>query len=256
MGKHELTEPEIAQKAYYNQIAEEYDRYRFLDYPLRYSFGVKDLFFTGMDLAGVEVLDAMCGGGGATEYFLTRGSKVTGLDISEKCCELYAKRYPDCQVACASMLESDLPDEAFDIVVTDSLHHLHPRVVEGMREIHRLLKPGGYFYCSKPCKGSLMDYLRAAWYRLDRRYFETNEAAIDIDRLLEDQAERFEPVKVLYGGNLAYLFVAHARIFRIPAGLLKLYAPTFIAAERLINRLQWRLLSCWGNCLLRKRHAS
>jgi len=180
-------------------------------------------------------------------------SIVTGLDISEKCCAIYRKRYPECSVMYSSILNTQFTDSFFDIVITDSLHHLHPYVSQGMNEICRILKPGGYFCCYEPVSGSLVDFLRKTWYKIDPKYFLQNERSIDIKRLVESQAHYFQRVDCIYGGNLAYLFVNLSMAFRVPIGILKFYAPVLIAVENLLNRIQPQILSCWALCLLKKK---
>ncbi len=88
---------------------------------------------------------------------------------------------------------------------------------------------------------------------LRKKYFMENERSIDIERLVELQAPSFQKVDCIYGGNLAFLFVNLSMAFRIPIGVVKFYAPVFIAVENLLNRCQPRFLSCWALCLLRKK---
>ena len=258
MGKSHLTRSEIAQKEYYNRIAEEYDRHFANVNALKYRYTVYDQAFKNVNLRGASVLDAMCGGGEATAYFLRHGSTVTGLDISEACCRIYSQRYAkqNCKVVCSSILRTDFPDSCFDIVLTDSLHHLHPQVDQAMKEIFRILKPNGYFCCWEPSAGSFIDLFRRAWYRLDKKYFMNNERAIDVHRLEKSHQNRFELIKKTFGGNLAYLFVNCSMAFRINEKLVKFYAPAFIAIEGFLNRFQTRFVSCWALCLLRKRGVS
>lgn len=247
---------EVNQREYYNRIADEYDRCYASEYALKYRYGIYDRIFNNINLKNMVILDAMCGGGEATGYFLGHGAVVTGLDISENCCTIYRKRYPECSVMCSSILETQLSDSSFDIVITDSLHHLHPYVNQGMNEIRRILKPGGYFCCWEPVSGSLVDLLRKAWYKTDTKYFLENEKAIDIRQLVESQEHYFQMVDCIYGGNLAYLFVNLSMTFHIPIGFVKFYAPVLIAAENFLNRLQFRFLSCWALCLLKKKGVS
>ena len=89
---------------------------------------------------------------------------------------------------------------------------------------------------------------------MDKKYFMENEGSIDIRRLVKAQTHYFQMVGCIYGGNLAYLFVNLFMAFRIPMGIVKFYAPVFIAIENLLNRFQPRFLSCWALCLLRKKY--
>ena len=92
----------------------------------------------------------MCGGGQNSTYFVARGCEVTGVDISEQQCALYAQRFPGQRVLCRSILDTGLDDDSFDLVFTDSLHHLHPRLDDGVREFHRVLRPSGSLVAWEP----------------------------------------------------------------------------------------------------------
>ena len=133
------------------------------------------------------MLEALSGSGHATDYLLTeKKALVTGLDISEEAIASFRTRWPGCQAVCASITVSGLPDESFDcIVVVMGLHHLHPHLMDALREIHRLLRPGGVFCFAEPHQGSVFSRLRAFWYRHDS-LFADNEESLDIEALKRD----------------------------------------------------------------------
>lgn len=251
---NKFSKEEQNQEAYYNAIARQYDRHYASANALKYRYWAYDLALKNLDLEGKRVLDAMCGGGEGTGYFLRKGARVTGLDISEECCAVYRMRYPDGEVVCASALETGFPDNTFDLVMTDSLHHLHPRVEEGVGELTRILKPGGYFCCWEPNARSVLDFFRRIWYRMDRSFFQENEGAIDIPELATSLKEHFEIKRVVYGGGAAYLLVNCSLMFRMPIGLVNLYAPALIATEKALKRIQPPFLSLWVLCLMQKKN--
>jgi SAM-dependent methyltransferase len=249
------TESEEAQRRHYERLAAEYDeghyddpwsrhyRRRFIDGPL----------LDGLDLKAREVLEAMCGGGHVTGTLLERGARVTGLDISEAAIRSFRRRWPDCRAVCTSILDSGLPRESFDAaVVVAGLHHLHPHVPQAIEEVHRLLRPGGTFCFMEPHAGSLPDWFRRRWYRIDPLFLD-NEAAIDLEALKGRFASRFEVVSERYGGNLAFLLVQNSLVFRIPLGAKRLYAPLLLPLEALLGKLQGRTLSCFAICRWRKK---
>jgi SAM-dependent methyltransferase len=234
------------QEDHYNTIAADYEahysdsssreyRWRFIYKPM----------FTSINLAGKNVLDAMCGSGQTTEYLLTKGASVTGLDISGEVIESFQSRWPQATAMRRSLLDSDLPESSFDcIAIVGGLHHIHPHVDEALREIHRLLKPGGYFCFMEPHTGSFPDLIRKFWYKHDR-YFSDNEAAIDLKALERTFASHFSFKRVQYQGNVAFLLVLNSLIFRIPAKLKPLYSPALMSLESSINKLQGKLSSCF-----------
>lgn len=248
----QLSDTEAKQQAYYDEIAETYDEHYGSKHNLIYRKRIFDRLLGGRDLKGAKVLDAMCGGGQNSAYFIERDCDVTGIDISAKQCEHYERRFPKSRVICGSALDTGLPDDSFDLVFTDSLHHLHPHVDAGVSELHRVLRPGGHLVAWEPAAKSLADHARKLWYKLDKKYFEDNEASIDIARLAVDHADKFEIEKALYGGNMAYMFVVLSMAFRIPVQWVDVYAPRMLWLEDAITPLQSRLTSLWVLASLRK----
>jgi SAM-dependent methyltransferase len=253
MPELNLDKTESKQKKYYNRIAETYDIHYSNKYALEYRHKVYDKILSGMDFKNLNVLDAMCGGGESTGYFLKKGANVKAVDISEKQCEIYSKRYPGVPVSCASITNTDFSKGEFDFIVTDSLHHLNPNLDEGIKEIHRILKTGGYFLAFEPSEGSVFDYLRKKWYKLDRTFFEDNEQSIDIDKLESKYNTIFNFKKNIYGGNLAYLLVQESMLFRIPSSLIKYYAPVLLPIDNFIQKFQGKRTACWILSLLQKK---
>lgn len=253
MVRKTLSKEEEKQKKYYNSIAKDYDKHYSEKYSLKYRYDLFDYILKGINFQDAIVLDAMCGNGQNTQYFLNRSSKVTGLDISEEQCVFFAKRYPESEIVCASILDSGFEDNSFDFVISDSLHHLHPHVYEAINEIHRILKPGGKYMIWEPAAGSVIDYFRKLWYKTDSKYFEENEHSIDINKLKKDFSDKFDFLKIKYGGNIGYLLVHESIAFRIPIRLIKYYAPVLLPVDRLIQKFQFKLISCWGIAVVRKK---
>jgi SAM-dependent methyltransferase len=242
------------QQAHYNEIGAEYEahyddpsareyRARFIDQPL----------LDGIDLAGRDVLEAMCVTGMTTRGLLARGANVTGLDISDACITSFRQRWPQCRAVQASITDTKLAAESFDaVVIVGGLHHLHPDVEPGIDEIHRILRPGGWFCFLEPHTGSLPDVFRRQWYKRDRR-FAPNEGAVDVDALTARYGDRFEFVKQYYCGNLGFLLVYNSMIFHMPLRLKRLYTPAVLRLEAIINHLQGKRLACIVICQWRKR---
>ncbi len=219
---------------YSDKYTEEYRR-RFVYGPM----------IEGLDLKGKKVLEAMCGSGQATPYFLEQGAKITGLDISEKLIESFRQKFPECEAICTSVFDNDIPDESFDVVsIIAGLHHLHPRVDDCVEEVYRWLKPGGSFIFMEPHAGSLPDVFRKIWYSVDRSYFEENEASVDIGKLKERFKGRFEYTRTVYTGFLAVLLVYNSYAFRIPLKWKKYYSPLLLGLDRLVQPLQGKFGSC------------
>jgi SAM-dependent methyltransferase len=242
----QLVASERQQQEHYDHIAADYEAHYSdewsVEYRCRFIYGP---MFEGLNLSGMKVLDAMCGSGQTTSYLLGRGASVTGLDISNEVVETFRTRWSEAQIVKRSLLDSGLPDSGFDcIVVVGGLHHIHPHLKQAMLELHRILKPGGHLCFFEPHSGSLPDIVRRVWYRFDR-FFEDNEASIDISRLKRDFDDRFELKKAKYLGNVAFLLVLNSLIFRIPVSSKKYFAPALMKVEALISKLQTKLTSCF-----------
>lgn len=88
-------------------------------------------------------LDIGCGPGAALEHAASTGASVAGVDPSPSMVSRAAKRVPDAEVRVGSAEEIPFPDNTFSVVVNiASFHHWSDRDA-GLREILRVLAPGG-----------------------------------------------------------------------------------------------------------------
>jgi len=96
---------------------------------------------------GLKVLEIGCGLGTDGAQFAKAGADYTGVDLTDAAIELARKRFELCglkgrfQVADAENLE--FPDESFEVVYSHGVLHHTPDINAAVREIHRVLKPGG-----------------------------------------------------------------------------------------------------------------
>jgi len=236
---------DFIQREYYNKISEVYDLHYTKKESLDYKNKLLEDFLGSKIFDGRIVLDAMCGGGQSTAFFLKKGAKVVGIDISEKQCDKYKQRFPNTQIICGSILSTNLENEKFDYIFTDSLHHLHPNINQGLNELIRLLKPSGTLIIWEPSAGSIFDLARKLWYKLDKTYFASNEKSINLDYIEQTYKKSIKLTEAFYGGNIAYLFVFLSMALRIPAKWVKYYATAFFAIEKKISKYQNKFLCLW-----------
>ena len=246
---------EALQKKHYERIHAQYEAH----YDDKYSKKYRSRFiyiplFNNIKLSGKSVLEAMCGSGQTTEYLLSKGSHITGLDISSEMIKSFESRWPQCQAICRSFFDNGLRDSSFDcVVIIGGLHHLQPRVNDAIDEVYRILMPGGYFCFVEPHKGSLPDTIRRLWMKGDP-LFEKNESSIDLDALQSKTSSRFEFIRTLYTGGVAFLLVINSMVLRIPLRLKSLYAPVAMAFESIFGFPKGKKLSCFTICQWKKKY--
>jgi SAM-dependent methyltransferase len=247
-----LGQIEEQQRDRFNKYVEEYNErhghpaaQKYRDHTYR-----KKLF--SMDLKGKEVLDAMCATGIDTRFFMSRGAKVTGLDISEECCAAFEAQF---QRPCVirSMSDTGFADEQFDLVfIGGGLHHINHLIAEVIEEVHRILKPGGYFCAFEPNADDWSNHLREIWYKRDAR-FEDNERAISYEREVKPSLGLgFEEESYFQAGNIAYMPLLQSGMLKLPTSILSRIATPLIHAEQAVSWLpfapklyfafQWRKL--------------
>lgn len=107
------------------------------------------------DVAGKRVLEIGCGNGELSVWFAKNGANVTGIDISDESIRVAQQRAKDngladqIQFMARAGEEPGFPDNTFDIVfIAVALHHLDVEIA--LKEIHRVLKPGGWFVAIEP----------------------------------------------------------------------------------------------------------
>lgn len=111
-----------------------------------------------VDLADLSpedrLLDIGCGPGAALEHAVSTGAEVVGVDPSPSMVSRAQRRVPGAEVTVGSAEELPFPDGYFTVVVNVlSFHHWADREA-GLREILRVLAPGGRLHL---VEGSLRD---------------------------------------------------------------------------------------------------
>lgn len=105
--------------------------------------------FLGSNIRGKRVLDAGCGVGGVTGALIEKGARVVAVDIGPK---LAAATRARCRCdAVVGTLES-LPfrSDCFDAVLSSEAIEHTPHPERSVRELYRLVKPGGALVLSTP----------------------------------------------------------------------------------------------------------
>jgi SAM-dependent methyltransferase len=95
----------------------------------------------------LKVLEIGCGLGTDGAQFAEAGADYTGVDLTEAAVDLARKRFElfdlpgKLQTADAENL--DFADESFDLVYSHGVLHHTPETAKAVKEVHRVLRPGG-----------------------------------------------------------------------------------------------------------------
>ncbi len=93
---------------------------------------------------GSRVLEVGFGPGGLIRQLLkTRAAAVCGVDPSPEMVAFAGKRNRSAELRVGTAAETGYPDEAFDHVVSVNNVAIWPDLEAGLRELHRVVRPGG-----------------------------------------------------------------------------------------------------------------
>jgi len=111
-----------------------------------------------------RLLEIGCGRGNFLEQAENSGWQVTGVEYSSAACEAARLRLKKGEVLCGELQAANLPGDQFDLcVISDVLEHIRSPL-DFLREIHRLLKPGGTLFVATPSIDSWSArFLRQKW---------------------------------------------------------------------------------------------
>lgn len=117
------------------------------DEPDRMCIQLYDHVTREVELRGTDVLEVGCGrGGGASFLARYRAPRtMTGVDLSRAAIALCRRerRAPGLTFVQGDALDLPFPDDSFDVVVNVESSHCYPSVEAFLREVHRVLRPGG-----------------------------------------------------------------------------------------------------------------
>ena len=146
-------------KDVFNNMADEYDNLTDLWYPHLLSIGHKIILENFGCTAAADstkvVLDVGCGTGEQSGIFLKLGYNVVRIDVSEKLLSIAQTKYPKIKFIQASAEEIPFPDNTFDIVNCFDTLHLIQNWELAIKEMCRVLKPGGKIFLCVEHKFSL-----------------------------------------------------------------------------------------------------
>jgi SAM-dependent methyltransferase len=131
-------EHELGTREFFNEV----ERYRYQEYapwmPRLMGFE---------NFSGARLLEVGCGMGSDLLQFARGGARCTGVDLTPRSIEITRHRFR-LYDADGDFMISDgerLPfrDESFDVVYSNGVLHHTPDTAGAIREVHRVLRPGG-----------------------------------------------------------------------------------------------------------------
>lgn len=145
---------------------------------------------TGLLHRGLKILEIGCGAGSMTAFLAARGLDVIGTDVSHVLLEYARDRHPGCRFE--RMLGEVLrfADSSFDLVVSfDVLEHI-PDVDGHMREVARVLRPGGHYLLQTPNKWTNLPFsiVRDRSFVRWKKYHPSLQTKRSLTRLLRHHA--------------------------------------------------------------------
>ena len=128
---------------------------------------------------GMTVLETGCGTGSiwlGHEDLISGCGKLILTDLSKGMLETAEKnlgKHDHIDYRKADIQDLPFPDDTFDVVIANSMLYHVPDIRKGLREVRRVLKAGGTFYCTTFGEHNFTDRL-AEWFRLGGEDFKPN----------------------------------------------------------------------------------
>jgi len=120
------------------------------DEPNKYSAQLYHLLASATELKDKDIAEIGCGRGGGLSYVVNTFSPATalGVDLNKRAAKFCTKHHTQKGLSFAQGDAQDLSfleDSSFDVVLNVESSHRYPRMDLFLKEVHRVLRPGGYF---------------------------------------------------------------------------------------------------------------
>jgi ubiquinone/menaquinone biosynthesis C-methylase UbiE len=106
--------------------------------------------FENLELVG-SGLEVGCGFGGMTEYFLSRQKSLTVLDVSDLLASQTGSRFSVPHIV-GDVTDLEIQDESYENVMSSECIEHSGNPEQAIKELYRVVKPGGYLFVSTPNK--------------------------------------------------------------------------------------------------------
>jgi len=202
--------------------------------PFKYPWIMKRIERESAGLRDAHLLEIGCGLGFDSVEFLKRGVKVTATDLTPTAVTLARKHceiegvYPE-DVAVENALDLSYDDNTFDAVWARGVLHVTGNTRQAIREIHRVVKPGGRAIISH-------FYRRPSWMYWLSRLGRENIEYKELDPPVNDFQTESEILEMFNGFLIQHAVQDHYRALPIARSGLKasLYTYGFMPVYNLL----------------------
>lgn len=119
-------------------------------------------------------LDAGCGIGGWVSFLYEEGYNVAGIDEAARVVRALTEYNPDLQLKIAPITRIPHPDQSFNgVLAIGTLEYLEDEIPLALKEVHRVLKPGGTLFLEVPAANVLRKLFYLPLKRLQYRVYKT-----------------------------------------------------------------------------------
>jgi SAM-dependent methyltransferase len=114
---------------------------------------------------GGRLLESGCGAGRWLRFYADRGYDITGLELSPETVSMVRRVWQDLRIVEGDCAASPFPDDHFDGVLSFGVvEHWEDGPQKPLRDILRVLKPGGKAFITVPCHNKVREFKRAVYW--------------------------------------------------------------------------------------------
>lgn len=194
---------------------------------------------------GLKILDYGCGSGMVMKHVIynINSSLVVGIDISKEMLKIARKRNAG-ELVLGNVMSCGFKEECFDIIISRGVLYLLNNLEEAIKEINRILKPGGILVISEPNENLILDLIRKV-LRLRSSRFSKEHKSIQKKRLIKLLIRNeYYVIDYKHFGFLAFPF-AFVDVFKIYKFLPFMMCKILIRIDDIFSKVPYLNTLSW-----------